>query len=177
MSALHRCTLPGLCRLDPQLRIRPRLHHLTSQDIAEALHALGRLPTKGNALLHGDMHLGQMIDASDGTVWLIDLDDLCLGPAEADLGNLIANLATQAQLGDSFAKRLAFWRREVEAAWAKLVEPVCPDILERYIALALIRRHLKFREAGRPDYEAEIVAWINPVAARISPSGSAGYPG
>ncbi len=42
--------------------------------------------------LHGDANLRNAIQLADGTVALLDLEDVCQGPAAADLGQLIAGL-------------------------------------------------------------------------------------
>lgn len=175
LAALHACRLDGIALFDPLRRIRPRLELLGHPGLRRALHGLAAPAPRGSALLHGDFHLGQVICDEQGVAWLIDLDDLAIGPAEADLGNLIANLATQAALPGPFAARLAHWRRSILGAWSRLGQRPRAPLVDHFTALALIRRHLKLREAGQPDFEAEIAAWVTRAACRTSPSGSAAY--
>jgi thiamine kinase-like enzyme len=177
LARLHKCALNEIGAMDAFRRIHPRLHLLTSSALREAVVRLGTSPPRRTVLLHGDFHLGQVIEDGSGGMWLIDLDDLCLGPPEADLGNLIANLATQARLSGDLGSNVTAWRACILETWARLSAPLHARTLDHYIAVALIRRHLKLREAGRADFEAEIAAWIIPVAGRISPCGSAGYRG
>lgn len=176
LAHLHACALPGLAPIDPLRRIRPRGGLLTEPGLRDVFARLARVAPAGGSLLHGDFHLGQVIGDRQGEYWMIDLDDLCIGPPEADLGNLIANLATQQLLPGSFASRLHDWRDRVLMAWTRLAPPADPERVDHFAALALLRRHLKLRAQGRPDFEAEILRWITPVACRISPSGSAAYP-
>lgn len=177
LAILHRCTVDDIPPCDPIRRIRPRLDLLTNPEIAEALTHLSRGVPAGGALLHGDFHLGQLIRDGQGTVWMIDLDDLCLGPPEADLANLIANLTTQSTLEADFRGRMTLWRARIVEAWTTLAAAPDHGILEHHLALALIRRHLKLREAGRVDFETEIAGWVTRAACRISPYDSAGYRG
>lgn len=177
LAALHRCRIDGITPCDPIRRIFPRLDLLTNPQLGDALDRLAPDTPQGQTLLHGDFHMGQLIKGADGKVWVVDLDDLCLGPPEADLGNLIANLATQPGLPADFPARLAHWRQRILDAWTVICAPPCMATLEHHLVLALIRRHLKLREAGRPDFETEIASWVTRAACQISPSGSAAYRG
>lgn len=50
-------------------------------------------------VVHGDFHLGQIIfDQQAPTVWLLDLDDLAIGPAEFDIANFAAHYVTSTTL-------------------------------------------------------------------------------
>lgn len=173
---LHTSVLDGLPPFDPMLRISPRLDLLTNPSLRAALYRLAQASPRGGSVIHGDFHLGQVIAGPDSVAWLIDLDDLAIGPVEADIGNLIANLATQDHLPGPFAVRLEHWRQAVQGAWFRLDQAANPTWVEHFAALALIRRHLKLREQARRDFEADIAAWITPVACRTSPSGNAAYP-
>lgn len=176
LTGLHRARLAGAAAYDPILRIRPRVHLISHSGVGAALERLGGGAPLGGALLHGDFHLGQLVRSVDGAVWIIDLDDLATGPPDADIGNLIANLATQPELGGTFEDRLTRWRATIISCWRVVGgEPELPA-LDRFIALALIRRHLKLREAGREDFETEIARVVTSAADRISPSGSGACP-
>ncbi len=170
LLALQRAVVPGLPAYDPALRIRPRLEGAVPPAIARALDR--PVPT-GAATLHGDFHLGQLVASPGGEVWIVDLDDMALGPAEADLANFVAHLATSAWAGPSFRGRLDHWRAAVPAAWRALGGACDAARFARLLRLALIRRHLKLRGAGRPDFAAEVLGVLSAVAPRTSPSGSA----
>jgi aminoglycoside phosphotransferase (APT) family kinase protein len=169
--------LDGVSPFDPLRRIRPRLDLLTDVTLQTTLGRLARAVPTGGALIHGDFHLGQVICDAEGGGWLVDLDDLEIGPVEADLGNLIANLATQPTLTGPFAARLQHWRHSILEAARHLGQNSDPGRVDHFTALALIRRHLKLREQARRDFEADIAAWVTPVACQTSPSGNAAYPG
>jgi len=173
LHRLHMSRIPDLAPFDPLLRIRPRAALIDTPE----LHAIMDAPVpEGTAVLHGDFHVGQLIGAQGGPVWIVDLDDLALGPPEADAANFVAHLATSGKT-EEFWLRLPYWRAAVIRAWPATRPALKPEIFTVYLRLALLRRHLKLREAGRPDFGPEIRRAITGVAARISPSGSAAYPG
>lgn len=157
VADLHRTEVSGLPTHDPLLRIRPRLA-LTGNARLRAL-AEGTVPA-GRAVLHGDLHVGQFVVTPSGKVWLVDLDDLAIGPPEADLANFTAHLATTEP-----RRGIASWAGQVRRAWLSLGRGLEPDIFDRCLELALLRRHLKLRAAGRPDFEAEILAYLRESAS------------
>ncbi|MCR9156178.1 MAG: phosphotransferase [Rhodobacteraceae bacterium] len=152
VAALHRASVPGLASYDPLLRIRPRLA-LTEVPILREI-ADGPAP-HGNAVLHGDLHVGQFIVTPDSAVWVVDLDDLAVGPPEADLANFVAHLATT-----DTRSSIADWARRVCDAWDGVGQIVDGHIFTRYLRFGLLRRHLKLREAGRPDFEEAILTYL-----------------
>ncbi len=152
MAELHGANVPNLAPFDPLLRIRSR-QALTDVPLLRQI-ATGPVP-RGSAVLHGDLHVGQFIVSPEGTVWLVDLDDLALGPPEADLANFVAHLATT-DPGTGIAE----WSRRVCDAWASLGHMADSHVFTRYLHLALLRRHLKLREAKRPDFEAPILSYL-----------------
>lgn len=157
VAGLHGATVPDLPVYDPLLRIRNRLK-LASEPLLRDI-ARGPVPA-GGAVLHGDLHVGQFMLEPSGTVWLVDLDDMAFGPPEADLANFAAHLATT-MLGPG----IAVWARQVCEAWTTLGRAVDPAVFTRFLHLALLRRHLKLRQTGRPDFEAEIVAYLRESAS------------
>ena len=171
LAQVHRATVPGLRPFDPFLRIRPREHLITSKTIARVLR---ENPPVGTATLHGDFHVGQLIRDTDGKVWIIDFDDLAIGPPEADLANFVAHLSTSDITLDLF-NRLIGWSGQVFHIWRNLSAACDMDVFNSYLRIALVRRHLKLRQAGRPDFEAEIIDFLNAATVRTSPSDSAGY--
>ena len=173
LHRIHVAHVDGLAPYDPFLRIRPRLKLATCGAMRAVLEE--SVP-KGVATVHGDFHVGQLIREPSGKVWIVDLDDLAIGPPEADLANFAAHLSTSGIVGN-FMQALERRRSQVlEACRAAGVE--CrPAVFERYLRFALVRRHLKLREAGRPDYEAGIANYLTAATTRTSPSDSEAYPG
>lgn len=152
VGRLHRARIPGLSRYDPFLRIRPRLALASRIPAREIL----REPVpRGGSVLHGDLHVGQFVRDAGGKVWIVDLDDLALGPPQADAANFAAHLATSRRGRDidTFARR-------IRAAWQGHGLARDDTTFERYLRFALLRRHLKLREAGRYDFEAEILGYL-----------------
>lgn len=152
VATLHQASVPDLAPYDPLLRIRPRLG-FTDEPALRRI-AAGPVP-QGRAVLHGDLHVGQFIVAPDGAVWMVDLDDLAIGPPEADLANFAAHLATTDPVHG-----IADWAGQVCDAWASLGQTADTHVFKRCLHLALLRRHLKLREAGRPDFEGPILIYL-----------------
>ena len=157
LSRVHAATVPDLPAYDPLLRIRSRLN-LTDKPLLRDI-ADGRVPT-GRAVLHGDLHVGQFIVEPSGAVWLVDLDDMAVGPPEADIANFAAHLATTVP-----SRGIAACAGEVCRVWTGLGGVVDPGVFTRLLHLSLLRRHLKLREAGRPDFETEILAYLRESAS------------
>jgi Ser/Thr protein kinase RdoA (MazF antagonist) len=99
LARLHatRLAAPRFARLDPSRlvtaaevigRVRP-----DAADAAQRLleRLLDRVPECEPVLIHGDANLRNALLQPDGSVALLDLEDLSSGPAAADLGQLIAN--------------------------------------------------------------------------------------
>lgn len=152
LARLHRARMPHLPSFDPLRRVRSRLGLGTKLPVRDILAA--PVP-KGDATLHGDLHVGQFIRGGDGAVWIVDLDDLALGPAEADLANFTAHLATSVP-----EHPIPGWVEQVCTAWKDIGQPLNCTIFAPFLRFALLRRHLKLREAGRPDFEADILAYL-----------------
>jgi Ser/Thr protein kinase RdoA (MazF antagonist) len=97
--ALAPCEAPPLTRFEPdRLREARRLVVSVRPDVADPVGALvseliARRPSDEDApvCLHGDVHPKNAI-VTDRDVALIDVEDLALGPAAADLGSFLASL-------------------------------------------------------------------------------------
>lgn len=152
VAQLHGASVSNLAPYDPLLRIRPRLA-LTDVPLFRDI-VNGPIP-QGRSVLHGDLHVGQFIVTLSGAVWLVDLDDLAIGPPEADLANFAAHLATT-----QHKPGIEAWSRQVFNAWDAIGLSADQQVFTRYLHLALLRRHLKLRQAGRPDFEAQILAYL-----------------
>lgn len=107
-------------------------------------------------LVHGDFHLKQvLIDQKKNSTWLIDLDDVCIGHIEQDIGNMLAHILTSEE----------FWRNSLEDHHGWLKELVVASLTERcdtelnnqrlafYTAVSLLRRALKFVVDDRYLYQ------------------------
>jgi len=162
LATLHRIPPPGgvgLDRLDPWRRITPRLQRgsfpqtlrrnvwETAAALAAALDDLPLEPV----LVHGDYHVGQLLFDAEGDIpWLLDLEDVGLGPAEFDLGNFVAHLATSLpDWRDSPLRGFRRLCRHVVPCYAKLAGRVPSSRgIALYGAAALLRRGLKLWENG-----------------------------
>jgi len=120
------------------------------------------------AVLHGDLHLKNMIALESGAIALIDLDNLCLGDPLIDLGSFIAHLYYW-----------HYWSREAGGSRPELLveqllagyfeaagEPLDEQSLRWQIAAALIgeravRCITRLKPGGRP-----LVDWLIDLAAQ-----------
>ena len=159
LTRLNQLRLPclDLPQHDPLRRIRPRLA-LAPDGVARLVEQqLGQLPAPTDALCHGDFHPGQVIRDASGQSWLLDLDDLAHGPAEADLGNLIAWLATRPlPSSQPLAERIRQSQAVVLTAWTAIGCRADHALLVPYTTLAVIRRALKRAERGDPSLVEEM---------------------
>ncbi|MEZ5652608.1 MAG: phosphotransferase [Burkholderiaceae bacterium] len=156
--------------VDPLERIRPRFAAHGGDwmvaVIAETCARLDRSPQSGG-LVHGDLHAGQFIIDTDGALWIVDLDDLAIGPPEADLGNFAAHMATvaeHARCGKRIAIETSLAR--VERAYAPGPTAIDRTRLRDYACLALIRRALKRAEHGDADLADRLASWLPSWSAR-----------
>ena len=152
VARMHSVSLPGLPKFDPFLRVRPRATLPTRLPVRDIL---AEPVPRGRATLHGDLHVGQFIHGSDGTMWVVDLDDMALGPPEADLANFTAHLATSLP-----ERSTPDWSDRVCQAWAGIGQFLDHNSFACFLRFALLRRHLKLREAGRYDFEDEILSYL-----------------
>ena len=84
-----------LPRLDPWDRTADRIEKVPiSDDERDVLRQAYRtcadqwpsfVSELGEGLIHGDAHLGNLVKGSNGSVVLVDLDSICIGPREWDL--------------------------------------------------------------------------------------------
>jgi hypothetical protein len=180
--------------LNPWRRIDPRLLELQGtaySDMARVLFraALGARPSTerrladlgvqrhgaAQAVVHGDFHIGQLLFARVGDEpWLLDLDDLALGPRESDLGNFAAHLATVDQCVNCTFDRFRGLTSLLCPLYDALAEcRVDRNTVEAYGAIALLRRALKLHRRG-----AAAAAVLDPLfaAARLSHARRGGAP-
>ncbi|NNG02999.1 MAG: phosphotransferase [Inquilinus sp.] len=173
---LHTTSPQGLALapFDPWHRIRPRIDALARasaeavagpvpdaavrafEALEEALGvAVGQSAMNGWGPIHGDFHIGQVLfESGAGQAWLLDADDLALGPPESDLGNFVAHLATSDHVGA--APPLAAFKTLAGLAVRHYGElsgrEVAAGEVDTYGAVALLRRALKLHERGAaPD--------------------------
>lgn len=153
----------GFAPYDPFLRIRPRLA-LAPAALRDRIATLAQTPMPGGkSLCHGDFHPGQVIRLQTGQCCLIDLDDMAIAGPAADLGNLIAYLATSSLRSGPVADAVAHWTKEVLAAWGMLSPFPDQNQITYFTEIALIRRALKLAEKG----DAAVLAQVSslPLAA------------
>ena len=144
VSTLHAAGVTGLDPFDPLTRIRPRLVGGDAPWMSDWI-ARHMPPPSAPGLVHGDFHAGQLIRDRQGAVWILDLDDLALGPPEADIGNFAAHLATRPETrrGHPIAG-FGDWLGGIVAHYSGADH----DLADRYGRIALLRRGLKLAEAG-----------------------------
>jgi hypothetical protein len=146
VGLLGRMSPDGLDRFDPFLRIRPRLDVApwAIRDLhAELVAQDAALGWRETGVIHGDFHPGQCLQDRSGKVWLVDLDDLALGPIEADLGNLAAWIATS-RAGD-----LAGLTHSALMQVQALASQADPLLVAHFCRIATLRRALKLAGKGQ----------------------------
>ena len=114
-------------------------------------------------LMHGDANLRNALLLPDGTVALLDLEDLSIGPAAADLGQVLAAL-----LGHPHAAR-----REGAARAATATRP-SRDALRWHTAAALLARQaLPAVSRFRPGLLARLRELLDAGGALVAPKAVA----
>ena len=161
--------LEPLAKIDPRLQQRAWLSSSLWQtacscraDIADKW----RQPDDA-AVVHGDFHLGQIIfDQQTLKVWLLDLDDMTLGPAEFDLANFIAHFVTSRRYydGDILAGFHAMVGLLADSEPAANIN-FDDQLLDLCGAASLLRRGLKL--AARHESEAMIANCLD-AASRLA---------
>lgn len=91
--------------------VRPDLD--VNRAAADVCEALSVLATGGRALIHRDLHPGQIV-ADGSSVRFLDLDTVAIGDPAVDVGNLVAHLDLRGD--DSKAQQLIRRYRGLEAA-------------------------------------------------------------
>lgn len=165
LARLHKTDPTGLALLplDTGRMIRPRLEGLPPADVlrreAAELHARSsralqrrrELVEASRLLLHGDFHVGQLLfEAGSDEPWLLDLDDLVLGPRESDIANFVAHLSTRPDLASGdIARDYAMMLNWIGAAYIDHARcRLDGELLAIYGATSLLRRGLKLHSRG-----------------------------
>ncbi len=160
LAHLHTALPEGLDlpALDVSRRIIPRLAKpglSLPKDTAALIDALCGsarfLSAAPIVTAHGDFHLRQLIRPKGREDFiLVDLDDLTLGPAEADIGNCLAHLSTTEPLdGAGITDMINDLIPQFIAGYAASAQRVLDsDRVRLYASIALIRRGLKLNERG-----------------------------
>jgi len=169
LADLHKLTPPatGVRESQPWKSIKTRLNFLNSDNalvynerslfscslmqcytrLQSFERSCSRLQKPGQHLIHGDFHFRQvLLDPDIPRTWLIDLDDICIGHREQDIGNLVAHLVTSIEIKQP---ALALSQRQVQAMIVGALKQLTGCMLDSqrlafYTALALLRRALKF---------------------------------
>ena len=170
MHAMHQVPAQiALPRLDPFRQIWRRLGAAAGLGSARLAYLHERallLQRRHQALsaqvlavtLHGDFHPGQVICGARN--WVLDLDDMCVGPGEFDLANLYAHLLSNAAYATAVDDGSQLLRR-LRNSWAAPRRVLCAEMLNLYIATSLLRRYLKLAERDTPQ------DWLDVVGERL----------
>jgi aminoglycoside phosphotransferase (APT) family kinase protein len=168
--------------LDSWRKIHPRIEAVTlrygpsapfirqveacSSLCARALEIVNRQGGPRATVVHGDYHLRQiLIEGELQTPWLLDLDDLALGPRESDLGNVAA--PSPRIYGDWAMQEFSTVLTEVQEAYQRAGgQPTDRDSLLAHGAVALLRRALKGWEQDDDRKTADTILAIAATAAK-----------
>jgi hypothetical protein len=105
--------------------------------------------TRQGSVLHGDLHVGQILVERQGDTTVLDLDDLCIGDPEADLANFCAHLVTSPDLYDG-PVATGYVRLSRALAVCLAEASPCMARLDAYGSAALLRRALKIAGTDAP---------------------------
>ncbi len=188
--SLHRSQVvdDAIVPLDAWAKIRPRMA-VGCDAVAGLGAARGRRMFKAAAqladrhanasernrtvLVHGDFHLRQLIaPIGRPDLAVVDLDDVAYGPAEFDLANFAAHVATTPGLGAGSVTEVACGLARImsNAYVAQGGRPLDRAEMLHLLALSLLRRLLKLAETGRPELSEDILAAIESI---LSDAGAA----
>lgn len=150
IAHLHRVPVPSGAALGPFGRLASRrilgsaaVVGAARPDVGARVDALARAlvatrpPDARPCLLHGDCHPKNALVADDA-VALIDLDQAGVGAAAADVGSLLARLATGALVGEHAAADEPALAAAFLAGYGEVGEPPAPDVLRWHVAAALV---------------------------------------
>ncbi len=137
--------------------------------LAEALDAAAPAPGAEPAVcLHGDVHAKNAIAQPDGRIALIDLDQLAVGPASAELGSMLAGLRYHALVGGEGVATTLPAERAFLAGYAGVRELPAPGALRWSIAAALLcERALRAVNRVRPDGLARLGGVLDEAEASL----------
>jgi len=171
LGPLHDCSdvLLALPCADPFARIDSRLEgHTRARRLRDRLGLLQeRLAPAGGAPgpIHGDFHLRQaLLDEQRGCVWILNLDELCLGYPEQDVASLAADaFTTPAADGESDGARANFpsLLRRCSGAYQASLTGLDSYRLCLFGAIALLRRGLELTgtESGDAERSRDLTRW------------------
>ena len=104
--------------------------------------------------VHGDLHPGQLLLGSDGTITgVLDVDGAGQGYLAHDAGNLIAHLGATGDLHPRSRERIGVYAGEVEAAYAEVVGAVP---LARATAAAWLGLATSAHRAQEPSWREQV---------------------
>lgn len=162
LCGLHSAGIPqrDLTNFDPFRHIDQRLGRSTPPDqspvfYVQAMELRAILKTElpepaGKCIIHGDFHVGQLIqDGASGKWWLIDLDDVARGYPEADVANFCVHLATSKTIFEGDI--LAAYRAILAIAVKAYGRPLENHLLAAFAATTFLRRALKKAERGEAN--------------------------
>ncbi len=184
----------GLAPLAPLAKVHKRLDrepatagNLTDEALnsirqaaaATTLAIAARGAFRSDAIVHGDLHAGQvLLPADSSNALIIDLDDLALGPVEFDLANFVANIVTSSGLYTGPADRgFAVLSAAISDAYAN-AGGRRPDaaLMRIFGAASLLRRALKLAAVGREWPSTPEICSVIQALLNASAHATAQYP-
>lgn len=183
IAAVHRADPAGLARRGGRLadgighgrlvatvapELAPKLDVLTSRFMAEARAVAAR----SGAVVHGDLHEGQLIVDPEGTMTgLLDVDDLSIGDPVDDHATLIAHLrfraavlAPDAPVGDRLRRYVAALHDHARGA----VGAEAIDVAVAAVLVGLSTGPFRIQHA---DWRAQTTAIVDAAMAMAAPHG------
>jgi tRNA A-37 threonylcarbamoyl transferase component Bud32 len=150
---------------------QPQCAAVLAQATAQLLQRAPSLDTHACATLHGDLHSNNIL-IDDARVYLVDMDDVSIGPPLAELGSFLAELIYRACLSGTALDALGPALTNIVQAYLQAVPwSVTDEEVGWYTAAALIHeRALRCVTSLKPG-RMEILGQLVDIAARVSRVG------
>jgi hypothetical protein len=170
LGRLHRLAAPDVARFrrvdEDRLEAAAELIAAVRGDVAEAARVLARDLRRSAAVdgervcLHGDVNFRNVL-RENGRVALIDLDEVAVGPAAADLGSVLAALRYAGVVGLVPAAAVPGLERAFVGGYSELRDPPDAEALRWHTAAALLaERALRVVTRIRPEGLARLPALV-----------------
>ena len=132
---------------EPFLRMAEGVSPWLSAQTAEALRSLIMGVPAAATIVHGDVHMGNVIMGADGTPILIDADTVSMGAPVFDLACAYSAMVCEAAIDPKRAEKFHGMPTEtVEAVWESLLRRYCADT--------------GMARSEKADWQMQTLAWL-----------------
>ena len=183
VAALHRTPLTTARRVatsdvverltstEAVARAQPRCAAVLAEATARLLHCAPSLDARTSVTLHGDLHSNNIL-VDNACVYLVDLDNVSIGPPLAELGSFLAELIYRACLSGTALDALTPALAAIVQAYRRAAPwPATDEEIDWHTAAALLyERAFRCVTSLKPG-RMEILGHLVDIAARVSRVG------